>query len=120
MLEQSKKISAIAMEFVNVADALVHKKGVFAVFQLSDEAMAIQSLDVKALAAEVASMPAKDYAVAMAESCKAKLAMENKAVEAKIKAALDLAAKAVASIARAVDAGKEVVAVAQEAKQLFQ
>jgi hypothetical protein len=90
MLDQSKKFVHFGVELLNVGSKVIHKQGVFVVFQLSDEAVALGSLDMNALKAEWPKGElAKNVEVLVAEG-KAKLDLQNKSVQEKIVKAVDL------------------------------
>ncbi len=91
MLDESKKILAGGVELLNVGSKIIHKKGVVAVFQLSDEAMALGTLDVVKLRAEWPVGSLKANVTELSVAAKAKLDLENKEVQAKIGGLLDLA-----------------------------
>lgn len=112
MLEQTKKIVAFSVELANVGSKIIHKQGAFTLFQLSDEAMALASMDAVALKAEWAPEAFVANVQEVAVSAKAKLELQNKAVQAKVEKGIDLAAKGVV-------VGKSVFDLLGEVKQLF-
>ena len=110
MLEQSKKVSNFVVELLNVGSKIVHKQGIATVFQLSDEAMALGNLDMVAMSAEWAG-PVEPKVDEMVASVTAKLSLENKAVEAKVKAGVAVVGKAVVLLSKVSDLVQEAKAV---------
>lgn len=109
---ESKKIAAGVVELVNVGSQLIHKKGIGVVFQLSDEAMALGTINGQALKAEWEAGKVASNLKELLAFSKEKLSLENKDVEAKIKKCLDSAAKG-------VDVGKSALDLVSEVKQIF-
>lgn len=109
MLEQSKRPVIFLAEMVNVASKLIHKKGVFVVLQLTDEAIALGSLDITALKAEWPADSLEGNVKELVSQAKAKLDLENKEVEAKIKNLLDC-------VPEAISAGGKLLSVIQKVK----
>lgn len=93
MLEQSKKLLSFGVELLNVGSKIVHKQGVLTIFQLSDEAMALASLDPVALKAEWPAGSLKANLSELVSASKAKLDLANKDVQAKLSHLLDLGVK---------------------------
>lgn len=119
MLEQSKKYANLITELVNVGFQLAAKKGFFVVFQLSDEAAQISSVDYVALKAEWVGKPFKPNAEELVAACKAKLSIENIAAKAKIEKGLDLIPKAADLVEKGladVAAGKQFI---EDVKAVF-
>lgn len=112
MLTESKKPVVFLSEMVNVASKLMHKKGVFVVLQLTDEAIALGSIDVNALKAEWPEGSLESNVKELCETSKAKLDLENKDNEAKVKAVLDLAAEGVVI-------GGKVISLVKKAQSIF-
>lgn len=110
-MTETNKLAHFAVELVNVGSKLIHKKGVFVVFQLSDEAMALGTLNGQALKAEWTG-DIKANVQVVVDGAKAKLDLENKDVQAKIAKFLDLAVDAAEVLTKAVDfVGKVKAAV---------
>ena len=119
MLEQSKKFVNLGVEAVNVGSKLIHKKGVFVVFNLSDEAADISSLDMPALKAEWVGQSIKVNVAELVETAKKKLDLVNKDVQAKVVQGLDLVNEAGVILEDGVAVVKKGLAYVEKVKALF-
>lgn len=99
---ETNKFCAFGAEFANVVDRFIHKKGLGVVFQLSDEAMALGTLDSAALKAEWVGKDVKANVAECVSVIKAKLDLTDKAIQAKVSAWLDLGPEAVGVLNSAV------------------
>ena len=100
-VEQIKKIVLAAIELVNVGDKIINKHGIFTVFQLSDELMALSALDVEALKQEVAELDKADRD-SLRDAMKEKLVLLNPAIESKIEGGVDLVEEGIAIVSQVV------------------
>ena len=107
-LDQSKKIVDFCGELLNVGSKLIHKKGAFVVFQLSDEAMALGGLDLPALQSELKSLSLQSGEELCSHLDK-KLDLENKENQKKIVSLCRLGLKG-------VKLGSEVISFVDEVK----
>lgn len=101
-MNETNKLAFFAAELVNVGSKLIHKKGVFVVFNLSDEAAALSTVKFDALKLEWVGDMKANVAEVVA-SVKGKLDLENKDVQAKIGTWLDLAVDAAEVLVKASD-----------------
>lgn len=117
-LENIKKAVNAAVEVVNVVSKIVHKQGIFSVFQLSDELVALGTIDVEAFKKEVSELSAEEKAE-LKQTIKDKLSLVDKEVEAKIESGLDLVEKGTALVEKVVGILKEAKELVEEAKALY-
>ena len=111
-MENCKKVVNGVAESLNVLSAVIHKKGIGVVFNLSDEVMALSSMDPVALKAELPLLAQADKRKEVLDQFKGKLALENKVNEAKIKEAVDV-------LSECVDAAVHVLSVLDKVKKLL-
>lgn len=83
------KLVELGAEAANVAFKVADKEGAFVVFQLSDELMALSSVDQDALKKQFGELDKEDRAQVRAAFA-AKLVLKNKDLEGKIEKATDL------------------------------
>ena len=105
-------------ELVNVGDKIIHKKGIFALFNLSDEASALAGLDVELLKKQAADVSPEERAQ-LNDRFKNKLVLINKELEAKIEAGADLVDDAIDLGIRGIKLFNEGIALVEQVKELF-
>ena len=93
-MNESKKLLSFGVELLNVGSKLINKKGIFVVFQLSDEAMALGTFNMDAFKAEWKT-DVKTAVNELVTLAKSKLDIENKDLQAKLSGAFDLIEKGV-------------------------
>ena len=118
-MQESPKIAHGLVELVNVGSKLINKKGVFVIFQLSDEAQELSSFNWEAFKAEWSPDKIKSNAAELVALSKKKLDLVNKDAQAKVEKALDLGIKGGELAEKAVSLYKEGVLYASEVKALF-
>lgn len=101
-MEQTKKLASFLAEAVNVGAQLLAKKGVFVVFQLSDEAMSLGSFDAVAFKAEWAGKDVKKNMQEVVSVIQGKLALENTDLQAKINSWLEVSIDAASALTECV------------------
>jgi len=109
-IEQIKKILFAAVESVNVASKVLHKEGIFVVFQLSDELMALSTVDLEALKKEISELDKADRDT-IRDALKAKLVLVNPGIEQKIEGGVDLVEEGVQIV-------EQVIGLVSKVKQL--
>ena len=100
-IEQIKKVALAGCELLNVISKVVHKQGIFTVFQLSDELMALSSIDGEALKKEISELDQADRD-GIKSLVKEKLVLQNPVVESKIEGGVDILDEAVSIVLDAV------------------
>jgi len=115
MNEELKKIVELIAEGINVVHAVINKEGIFKLFALSDEVMALASLDVEKFKSQLSSLSPEGRAE-LDNLFKSKLVLSDKALEAKIESGELLVEECVDIV---ID-GVEVVKRAKSAIEKFQ
>lgn len=113
-----EKIVLLGAEAVNVGEKIANKGGVFAAFSLIDEVQALGSLEKGQILAEAKDLT-REERLALSASFKAKLVLENKALEAKIEAGADVVDDAIELGMAAVEVYKSGVVLVEKVKAVL-
>lgn len=105
-------------EGINVLYKVTHGSGIFAAFALADELSALSHVTGEALKAELSSLSPEDRKV-LEDRFKAKLVLDDKALELKVEEGSDLLNTAVDVVFEAVKVANEAQALLARGKALF-
>ena len=88
-IDQIKKVAALSCELVNVISKVANNQGVFSLFQVADELMAMSNLNADELKLEINELSEEDRSELII-FMKDKLALVNSQLEAKVEGGLDV------------------------------
>lgn len=100
-IEQIKKVALAGAELLNVLSKVIHKHGVFTIFQLSDELMSLGNLDGEALKKELSELDQQERD-SLKLAVKEKLVLQNPIMEKKIEDGMDVVDEAINIVVEAL------------------